>query len=115
MEEQSYIRDLTERSNVERREEWNKWRETLPYIQFPADWSVQIIPPSNGAQVRFRVKLPSGKTKSIYFDAYGKLGCYGWPEPKPYWEVYPYHGDVGRCDMLDTAKLLQMIGNEDGS
>lgn len=91
-----------------------RWREfggaSMPYIQFPSDWKVQMIAPFGGALVRFRVVLPSGRSKSIYFDAHDSLGCVG----EPYWEVYPYRGDVGRCLMSEVDNLLQMIAHESG-
>lgn len=34
-----------------------KWIKEIPFIQFPADWKVQIIPPFTGIVVRFRVQL----------------------------------------------------------
>jgi len=83
----------------------NKWSQEIPYISFPSDWEVQIIPPFLGALIRFRVK--KGKAEvSIYLDCYDNLGSVG----SPYWEVYPYEGDVFRCDMLDTESLLRAIG-----
>ena len=82
-----------------------KWAQEIPYISFPSDWEVQIIPPFLGALIRFRVK--KGKAEvSIYLDCYNNLGSCG----SPYWEVYPYEEDVFRCDMLDTESLLRAIG-----
>lgn len=89
-------------------EEGDKWRESIgqiPFIRFPADWQVQVIPPFGGAMARFRVRLPSGKEKSVYLDFYDRLGYCG----HPYWEVYPYGDDVGRCSINETDELLQMI------
>jgi hypothetical protein len=91
-----------------------KWREEIaiiPFIQFPSDWSIQVIPPFGDAVVRFRVRLPSGKEKSIYLDKRNSLGY--WDDPdQPYWEVYPHRGDVGRCSMNEIDLLLEMIGDE---
>ena len=84
--------------------EHSKWQKEIPYIQFPADWQVQISPPFAGAVVRFRVKKDKAEV-SIYLDCYDRLGCYG----EPYWEVYPHEGDVYRCDMSDTESLLNAI------
>lgn len=84
--------------------EHSKWKKEIPYIQFPADWQVQISPPFAGAVVRFRVKKDNAEV-SIYLDCYNRLGYYS----KPYWEVYPHEGDVYRCDMLDTNSLLKAI------
>ena len=84
--------------------EHRKWMKEIPYIQFPADWKVQITPPFSGAVVRFRVRKDDIEV-SIYLDCYDRLGCYG----EPYWEVYPHKGDVFRCDMSDTESLLNAI------
>jgi hypothetical protein len=84
--------------------EHRKWMKEIPYIQFPADWKVQITPPFAGAVVRFRVQKNDAEV-SIYLDCYDRLGCYG----SPYWEVYPHEGDVFRCDMSDTESLLNAI------
>jgi hypothetical protein len=43
---------------------------------------------------------------SVYLDPHNLLGYY---EGEPYWEVYPYLDDVGRCDMDDIETLLEMI------
>ncbi len=82
-----------------------KWVQEIPYISFPSDWEIAIMPPFLGAVVRFRVKKGDAEI-SIYLDCYDNLGCYG----SPYWEVYPYEEDVFRCDMLDTESLLKAIG-----
>lgn len=87
-----------------------KWSREIPEIEFPGDWAIRIIPPFKGAIVRFRARLPHmGKedSVSIYLDCYDTLGCYG----SPYWEVYPYRGDVERCDMMDIEELLRMISD----
>lgn len=87
-----------------------KWRASVrefPFIQFPEGWLVQCIPPFSGAYARFRVQLPCGKKKSIYADFEERLGYFG----EPYWEVYPYLGDVGRCAIKDVDDLLAMIAD----
>ena len=98
-----------DRYDVEEADQWREWVKKIPFIRFPADWDVKVIPPFGGALVRFTVRLPDGETRSVYLDAWNRLGFYGDP-PEPYWEVYPFEGDVGRCDMADTAELLRMIG-----
>ena len=90
-------------------EDSQKWREdvhTIPFIQFPADWQIQVIPPFADATVRFRVKLPDGVDKSVYLDTRNSLGY----EEQPYWEVYPVEGDTERCYMNEIDKLLLAIG-----
>jgi hypothetical protein len=96
------------RRAVEHEEDWGKWVRDAPWIQFPADWKVKIIPPVGGAFVRFRVLLPCGIQKSVYFDTIDRLGCM----MQPYWEVYPYQGDCGRCYANDIEELLRMIADE---
>ncbi|SRR5579871_5983401 len=101
-----------ERYNVERDENWRGACDRIPFIPFPKGWKVKPIPAFGGAIVRFLVKLPRSKYyKSIYLDWHNNLGIYGDP-PEPYWEVHPYRGDVGRCDMNDTKRLIRMIADQ---
>ena len=94
----------------ERIMEYGKWMSLIPYIKFPADWKVQMVPPFAAKVVRFRVKLPEmaeNEHVSVYLDCYNTGGAMG----RPYWEVYPYHKDVGRCSMNDVDELLRMIAD----
>ena len=100
------------RYKIEDEQHWRGEIKVIPFIQFPSDWKVQIIPPFGDAVVRFRVKLPSGKEKSIYLDSRESLGVYGDPL-ETYWEVYPYRGDTARCGMREIDKLLDYIGDEE--
>lgn len=102
-----YMETTNAQITVERNHEWRKWMLEIPYIAFPAEWEVKIVPPFTGAIVRFWIR-PKGNEKihcSIYLDCYDVLGCYG----KPYWEVYPHDSDIFRCDMNDTEALLNAI------
>jgi hypothetical protein len=111
MRQKIEIETYHKRYEVEREQKWREEISTLPFIQFPSDWSIQVIPPFGDAVVRFRVRLPSGKEKSIYLDKRNSLGY--WDEPdQAYWEVYPYQGDVGRCGINEIDVLLEMIGDE---
>ena len=92
--------------DVEDSFQWREWVEKIPYIKFPSDWKVKPIPPFGGTIVRFQVNTPDYKNVSVYLDCYSMLGYYG---GEPYWEVYPYYGDVGRCGMQETGKLIGMI------
>ena len=83
--------------------------EVIPFIQFPADWKVQVIPPFGDAVVRFRVQLPSGRKKSIYLDSRESLGYYD----GTYWEVFPYRGDVARCGINEIEELLKYIADDE--
>jgi len=112
---------LHKRYEIEQEQKWREEISAIPAIRFPADWLVQIIPPFGDAVVRFRVKLPSGKEKSIYLDRRNSLGYWEktnslgyWEKTdEPYWEVYPYQSDVGRCGINEVETLLEMIGNEE--
>lgn len=96
------------RYNIEEQQDWRCEIDRLPWIQFPSSWKVKVIPPYGDAVVRFHVKLPNGAEKSVYCDSRNSLGFYTNP-PTPYWEVYPYNDDVGRCAVDDVAGLLEMI------
>lgn len=88
-----------------------EWMNLIPHITFPPTWMVQMIPPFHGMIVRFRVHRPfedeTGHWTSVYLDAWERAGA--WSKNEPYWEVYPFEGDVGRCSMNDTKELLRMI------
>jgi hypothetical protein len=96
------------RLQIEHDENWRGLVGAMPYIEFPAGWAVSIFPPFGGLQARFRVRLPSGETRSVYADFFERAGYFG----QPYWEVYPYQGDVGRCKIADIPELIRMIGDE---
>lgn len=88
--------------------ESRKWMQEIPYIKFPEHWKVKITPPYAGAVIRFRVIVDEkNEDVSIYLDCYDRLGYFG----EPYWEVYPYKNDVGRCAMSDIATLIEMIAD----
>ena len=99
---------LTISINMEKEFEWDKWRLEIPFINFPRNWEIKIIPPFSGAVIRFIVKRKDStvsNTISVYLDCYDVLGCYN----KPYWEIYPYDNDVFRCDMNDVETLIKAI------
>lgn len=102
------------RLKIEADQHWIGEQEHIPFIQFPADWKVQIIPPFGDAVARFRVELPSGKRKSVYLDVRSSLGYFGadLDAPTPYWEVYPYRGDTARCHRWNVPLLLTYIADE---
>lgn len=91
-------------AKLENLQEWYKWTKEIPAIEFRQGYKVQVIPPMTGAIVRFR--LIKGKHSiSVYLDCYDMLGLVG----EPYWEIYPYDGDVARVYMDDTDELLDRI------
>jgi hypothetical protein len=84
--------------------ETRKRYEKIPFIRFPADWDIKIVPPFSWATIRFAVRKWD-KIRSVYLDCYGKL----WARYEPYWELYPYLWDCFRCDMNDVDVLLKAI------
>jgi len=95
---------ILERVKTELRDGWMKWSKEIPYMSFPNNWKVQIIPPFGGAMIRFRVKHGEGDI-SVYLDVADRLGYFG----SPYWEIYPYGGDIYRVPMNDVDELLMRI------
>lgn len=105
---------FVDRCSIETSEDWDGLIDKIPYIQFPADWEVSIIPPFMGAMVRFLVRRNDkpDNNVSVYMDSMNRLGHYGEDDqgnPIPYWEIYPYGEDTGRCDLNDIPRLLEMI------
>ena len=100
----------TMRYKVENQQKWLEEIKNIPFIQFPSDWKVQIIPPFGDAVVRFRVELPTGHNRSVYLDGRNSLGYWDMVGSY-YWEVYPYRGDTGRCAMNDVYELLCLIAD----
>lgn len=100
------VRRTLARAEIEHHERWHDYTALIPWLSFPAGWQVQMIPPFAGAMARFRVRLPDGSEKSVYFDAHDALGCYG----EPYWEVHPVQGDTARCAMNETEELIRLLG-----
>ena len=78
--------------------------DKIPFLKFDNDWEIKIIPPFGGASSRFLVKCKNA-TVSIYSDFFNNLGYMN----NPYWEVYPYNGDVFRCSIDNTEALLNAI------
>lgn len=100
--------------NYETAFEHDKWMEEIPFIKFPDNWQVKMVPPFGRAVVRFFVKRDGMNDRvSIYFDAYGHLGYYGkmGEQPVPYWEVFPgtEDGEINRFGKDDTDGFLEAI------
>lgn len=102
----SPITDVTAmRWSVEAMEKWREWSKRIPYIALKPEWYIRITPPFGGAMARFFISDNSNNSVSVYLDCFDRLGCSG----EPYWEVFPYQDDVGRCVMADTDELVRMI------
>ena len=55
--------------------EHHKWSSQIPYISFPLEWQVKVIPPYGGAVIRFLIMQGAAKV-SVYLDCYDNIGCY---------------------------------------
>ena len=88
----------------EEQRHFRKWAHKMPFLQFPSDWKIKIIPPYCNAMVRFVIEKESAWV-SVYFDVDNKLGYYD----TPYWEAYPYEDDVFRCSFGEEDLLLKAI------
>ena len=106
-----YEEELT-RYRIETNENWRYWIEHMPALRFDSEWEVKIIPPFAGALARFLVKnihYPNNQV-SVYFDSLNRLGIYGTVDnPEPYFELYPYGGDVKRYGIDETDEMMNDI------
>lgn len=101
---------MSDRAKLEAKEQWFKWMGMIPYISFPKEWHIAIIPPFSGAMTRFRVRthrMPEDRYVSVYLDCLDHLGSMG----HPYFEVYPAAGkdEIFRCSISETKELLKVI------
>ena len=99
--------DRAERAKVECKYEFRRWAAEIPSFRFKKKWKVRVLPPFGGAIARFTVEY-KGKRVSCYLDCYDELGYFG----EPYWELYPYQGDVFRCPMTHTKTLMKKVEEE---
>jgi len=97
-------------SQITKEFEYQKWIEEIPFFSLPEDFMIQVIPPFNGAVVRFRIAHKNSPNKyiSVYLDCYDLLGIFG----EPYWEAYPIGEDVHRVPLKDINELIEIIINE---
>lgn len=97
--------ETIDRYKIESTEKWSSWIEKIPFLKFPSDWEIKIIPPFAGAMARFQARLGKASV-SVYLDVYENLGFFG---GEPYWEIYPYNEDIYRVHMDDTDELIKRI------
>ncbi len=100
-----------DRAAMEKAAQWEILAFEMPFLKFPKDWEVSIIPPFGGASCRFRVRL-SGKNKgkeiSVYFDSEDALGSC----KQPYWEAYPIGNDTERFILGEEERMILAIDKE---
>ena len=87
--------------------EWEKWTKDIPFVRFPANWEVKIVPPFAGAVVRFVAKVGK-KEISVYLDCYENLGYFG----SPHWEAYPINDNNMRYALKDWKKMIRAMNKE---
>ena len=98
---------LTKRWDIEYDEEWREISNEAPWLTFKSDWKVKVIPPWAGAMARFVVEK-NGKSVSVYYDVYDRLGFYG----EPYFEAYPIYGDTQRYGRDEVDTMMKDIDEE---
>lgn len=109
------IRTIMKRREVEMEQNWIEVAETMPELRLPSAWKIKIMPPFSGVDVRFKITLPSGLVKSVFFDSRCALeNCFDvFGKPVPYWEVAPVGKKWGRCQKNNIDALLKMIAYEE--
>ena len=91
---------------IEKENEYHKWTQEIPYINFPSSWLIKAIPPFGGAIIRYNIKHKDyASSVSVYLDCYDELGIMG----QPYWKVYPVEDDCYRCYLPYVDSLLSAI------
>lgn len=101
------------RLEIERLCEWEKLATEIPYISFPADWEIRIVPPLRGVVVRFQVRQKSKPYSPVSVVLHEAVSFGGMTE-KPYWEVYPLTSNTDeeafeRIALNDVQDLLSAI------
>lgn len=89
---------------IEQKENWREICKSVPTLHFKPEWEVKIIPPFSGAMARFTVDY-NGKRVSVYLDWYSRLGYVN----VPYYELYPFNGDIKRYYLNETEELMKDI------
>lgn len=92
------IDNRTLRVEVESNEKWLEWCKIIKPLNFHPNINVTIIPPFFGALTRFKCSY-NGKSVSVYFDGYSRLGAMY----VPYYEAYP----------IDNGNPRYLLGQED--
>ncbi len=93
-----------DRAMIEQNEKWREITSEIPFLKFPDNVEVKVIPPFCGAMARFLVKR-GDVSVSVYLDFYDNLGFVG----EPYWEVYPVKDDTARFFLNETDDLMKCI------
>lgn len=89
------------RRTVEKGERWRAIMDDIPALSFPVDAKVKIIPPFNGATVRFTVERGDAFV-SVFADFYGALTTTN----EPCWSMY----SRGRPDGDEVFAIADGIG-----
>jgi len=101
---------LLDKYKIENEENWDDFREVMPFFPVLEGWEVRTTPPFGGALMRLQLQK-GDRHFSIYFDALGST-------EGPYWEVYPMldpdylddngnpSEDASRYDKDDFRKMI---------
>lgn len=89
---------------------------TLPWLNFPRNWKIKIIPPFAGVCIRFQVStsITGDKYVSVFLDDSVRFGeekdANG--VPSAYWEIYDFIDyKPSRCFINETSILLELISD----
>lgn len=98
-------------SKIDTMHEYRNWSQKLPAFHFDKEWDVKIIPPFQGAIIRFHI-FYNGKFVSVYFDAYSELDLM-YDEnknPIPYFEYFD-GVDFHRYYLEQSEQMMEDIRN----
>ena len=101
--------ESVQRSVMEHARKWREWSLELPYLRFPPEWEVAVVPPFGGALIRFLVREPGMKERvSVYLDVDCSLGFVEYEGG--YWEIYPdKDGENARYYLEDVDGVFEGI------
>ena len=76
--------------------------DLIPFLNFPNEWSIKILPPQLGCYIRFIIKRDLKEiTVSLYRNGIREF----------YWEITPYPKsyNIYICPIEDSNKLVKAI------
>lgn len=96
--------------------------DILPWIPVKDGWQIRAMPNILNGSIslaRFHVRRKYWNTDdgyvSVYYDAWGRTGCFGKQANEPFWEVYLISrhstddNEPKRCARYDTDTLVKII------
>jgi hypothetical protein len=91
----------------EQQRRWREQRGQMPYLRFPPDWEIKIVPPWRCVDVRFTARKGE-RTVSVFADLSGNAGGFidESGDEAPYWEI---GGSDWRVPLRDVDGLMREI------